>query len=239
VKRSRILVADSLPIFRSGVRTLLSREKEFETLEAANLDELLFGVTESCPDVALIDLELQPLGGIAAVRRVAMEFPTRVVVWSFDPDPQTVLSAICAGACGYLHKRISSRGLVRSLHGVARGEAPLARDLAMLMIEGLHGLEQREKARDEAFNLSAREREVLGLLATGARNKQIAAQLFISEFTVKRHVQNILRKLGLPSRKAAAAFYWSAFEPLVAVSGTGVKGGPNASVGAGSGNKPW
>jgi DNA-binding NarL/FixJ family response regulator len=105
---------------------------------------------------------------------------------------------------------------------VARGEAPLARDLTMLMIEGMHGLEQPAGGRDDAFGLSVREREVLGVLATGARNKQIAAQLLISEFTVKRHVQNILRKLGLPSRQAAAAFYWSVFDQFLAVKRSGV-----------------
>jgi DNA-binding NarL/FixJ family response regulator len=98
------------------------------------------------------------------------------------------------------------------LRGVSRGEAPLARDLATLMIGAMHGLEERDRAREKAAALSAREREVLAYVAQGARNRQIAQALFISEFTVKRHMQNILQKLGLPSRRAAAAFYLSAFD---------------------------
>jgi DNA-binding NarL/FixJ family response regulator len=82
-----------------------------------------------------------------------------------------------------------------------------------MMIEALHGYDEEARARDKAAILSAREREVLDLVSQGARNKQVAAALTISEFTVKRHMQNILEKLELPSRRAAAAFYTTAFTP--------------------------
>src|SRR6202011_2905096 len=121
------------------------------------------------------------------------------------------LSAVRSGADGYLHKEISPAGLIRSLRGVVDGEAPLSRDLATMMIDALHAVEKQASARERAAVLSVREREVLNFVARGARNKEIAAALFISEFTVKRHMQNILHKLELPSRRAAAAFYWSAF----------------------------
>jgi two-component system NarL family response regulator len=98
--------------------------------------------------------------------------------------------------------------------------------LATRLIDALHGLEERERVLARADLLSHREREVLALVARGARNKEIAAALFISEFTVKRHVQNILEKLELPSRTAAAAFYRSVFEadpppPAIATDGAG------------------
>ena len=99
---------------------------------------------------------------------------------------------------------------MRALRGIVQGEAPLSRDLASLMIDALHGSEERVRARDRAGILSSREREVLDLVAQGARNKQIASMLTISEFTAKRHVQNILQKLELPSRRAAATFYLTA-----------------------------
>jgi DNA-binding NarL/FixJ family response regulator len=134
-----------------------------------------------------------------------------MVVWSFDPAPQTVLDAVRAGASGYLHKEIAPQGLVRSLRGIVRGEAALARDLACRMIEALHRLEKTQRARERAAALSVREREVLSLVAGGARNRQVATALTISEFTVKRHMQNILEKLGVPSRRAAAALYRSAY----------------------------
>jgi DNA-binding NarL/FixJ family response regulator len=135
-----------------------------------------------------------------------------MIVWSFAPSRETVFAAIRAGASGYLHKEISPVGLLRSLRGVVRGEAPLSRDLAGLMIEGLRGFERRNQARDRLASLSAREREVLALAAHGARNRQIADALSISEFTVKRHMQNILHKLGLPTRGAAAGYYKAAYE---------------------------
>jgi DNA-binding NarL/FixJ family response regulator len=220
VRGTRVLVADSVPIFRSGVRNLLAREGEFDVLEVATLHELVDAVRDDCPEIALVDLDLPPDGGIAAVERLAQRCSTHMIVWSFDPTRETVLAAIRAGASGYLHKEISPPGLVRSLRGALDGEAPLARDLASLMIDALHGLEERANARERATRLSAREREVLDLVARGARNREIASALVISEFTVKRHMQNILQKLELPSRRAAAAFYQSAFglEPGVAVS---------------------
>jgi two-component system nitrate/nitrite response regulator NarL len=215
VKRTSILVADSLTIFRAGVRNLLERESDFEVIEAGSLEEVVRQIEGPCPDIALIDLELPPDGGVAAVAKLAQRCQTYMIVWSFAPTRETVLSAVRAGASGYLHKEISPAGLVRSLRGVVRGEAPLSRDLATLMIEALHGYDEQTRAREKAAVLSAREREVLDLVSQGARNKQIAAVLSISEFTVKRHMQNILEKLELPSRRAAAAFYASAFSHRV------------------------
>src|SRR5581483_7926859 len=110
----------------------------------------------------------------------------------------------------FLHKAISQQGLVRALRGAARGEAPLQRDIASMMIDAIHGSDERADARGRVALLSAREREVLERVAHGARNKEVAAVLGISEFTVKRHVQNILQKLVLPSRGAAASFYRAA-----------------------------
>jgi DNA-binding NarL/FixJ family response regulator len=211
MRRTRILVADPLRIFRAGVRNLLARESDFEVVEAGTFDEVLAAIEDDCPDIALIDLELQPLGGVAAVQRLARQCSTFTIVWSFEPSRETVLSAVRSGAHGYLHKEISPDGLVRALRGAVRGEAPLSRDLATLMIDELHGMDERTRARDRAAALSSREREVLDLVAQGARNKQIAASLVISEFTVKRHVQNILQKLELPSRRAAATLYGTAF----------------------------
>ena len=211
MRRTRILVADSLAIFRAGVRNLLARESDFEVVEAGTLEEVLAAVEQECPDIALIDLELPPLGGVAAVQRLARQCSAHMIVWSFEPSRDTVLSAVRSGAHGFLHKEISPEGLVRALRGAVQGEAPLSRDLASLMIDALHGLDARARARDRATVLSSREREVLDLVAQGARNKQIAASLVISEFTVKRHVQNILQKLELPSRRAAATFYGTAF----------------------------
>jgi DNA-binding NarL/FixJ family response regulator len=211
VRRTRILIADAVPIFSTGVRNLLLRESDFHVLEAGDLAEVEALAGPGCPDIALVDLDLPPSGGLPAAAYLTRVCATKTIVWSFTPSPQAVFAAIRAGAIGYLHKEISPKGLVRALRGVARGEAPLARDLATLMIDALHGSEERANARERLATLSAREREVLQLVAGGAQNKQIAAQLVISEFTVKRHMQNILQKLDLPSRRAVAHLYRTVF----------------------------
>jgi two-component system, NarL family, response regulator LiaR len=209
--RTRVVIADPLALFRSGVREVLASESDFTAVEVANLDELMNVARHGSADVALVDLELPPDGGIAAVRRLAELTSLYTILWSSAPDRETVLNAIRAGASGYLDKDLSPEGLIRSLRGLESGEAPLSRALATRLIEALHGLRENEQIAEQAALLSPREREVLDLVAHGARNKEIAATLVISEFTVKRHVQNILEKLGLPSRRAAAAFHHAAF----------------------------
>jgi two-component system, NarL family, nitrate/nitrite response regulator NarL len=217
VRRTRILVADPLRIFRSGVRNLLARESDFEVIEAGSLDEVLVAIEGDCPEIALIDLELPPFGAVEAVERLRRLCKTYTIVWSFEPTRETVLAAVRAGASGYLRKEISPQGLVRSLRGVMHGEAPLSRDLATLMIDAIHRHEDGDRSRERLSVLSQREREILHYLARGARNRQIAYELTISEFTVKRHVQNILGKLELASRRAAGDFYTHAQEQFATV----------------------
>jgi two-component system nitrate/nitrite response regulator NarL len=200
-----------MSLFRTGVRNLLVRESDLAVLEAGSLAEAVAVARSARPDMALVDLELPGDGGIETVARLAEEGVTRSIVWSLDPSPDSVLAAIRAGASGFLDKRVSTDGLVRALRGLDEGEAPLSRGLALRMIEEMHGLDRRERARKRAALLSRREHEVLSMVAHGARNREIAETLSISEFTVKRHVQNILQKLGVASRDAAAGFYRTAF----------------------------
>lgn len=212
MRRTSIVVADAGQIFRAGVKHLLGHESDFEVFEASSLPELAETLAAQAPDIAIVDLELPPSGGIDAVAQLAPLHETRMIVWGFDATNDAVLAAITSGAKGFLQKEISPAGFIRSLRGVVRGEAPLSRGLATLMIDAVHGLEQRDRVRERAVALSSREREVLALVARGARNREIAEELSISEFTVKRHMQNILHKLDLPSRRAAGLFYQSAFE---------------------------
>jgi two-component system, NarL family, response regulator LiaR len=207
VRTTRILVADSATVLRVAVRTVLDSEKDFVVVEARDLADVESAAASEVPDVALVDLDLPPRGGIAAVKELVAAGCRETIVWGFRSDRALVFAAIRAGAKGFLHKEISPQGLVRALRGAARGEAPLSRDLVSLVIDAVHNMDVGERARERTSSLSGREREVLGLVADGARNKQIASTLAISEFTVKRHVQNILQKLELPTRHAAAAYY--------------------------------
>jgi two-component system nitrate/nitrite response regulator NarL len=219
VKRTRVLVADPVRIFRAGVRNLLWREHDFEVIEAAELADLE-ALTDDCPDIALIDLQFPPFGAVTALNWLRNRCDAYTIVWSLKPSREAVLDALGAGADGYLCKEISRAGLVRSLRGAAQGEAALSRELTMFVVEELRGLEQRDRTRERIYLLSSREREILHYVAQGLRNRQIAATLSISEYTVKRHIQNILGKLDLASRGAAAEFYREAV------------GGGRAAVGA-------
>jgi len=211
MSRTRVLIADSFPLFRGGVRHLLGHEGDFDVVESTDLASTIAVARTTRPQVALVDLLLPPGGAVAAIRELSEICDARSIVWSFGPTQDIVLNAVRAGAAGFLDKRVSGAGLVRALRGLSHGEAPISRNLTTLMIDALHGLDRRERARERARLLSARELEVLGLMARGAGNREIGAALLVSEFTAKRHVQNILGKLELRTRGAAAAFYETAF----------------------------
>src|SRR5215210_1033664 len=161
--RTTVLVADALPILRAGVHKLLSREGDFDVLEAGDLDELARLAGRRRPEIAIVDADLPPTGALGALELLA-ESGTNVVVWSFQPTPADVLAAVRAGASGYLHKRISADGLARALRGLTRGEAPLARDMASLMIAALQRDGDRISAVERTARLTDREREVLALI---------------------------------------------------------------------------
>ena len=204
MRRTRVLLVDPLPLFRAGVRLHLEQESDFDVSEVGRLRELR---SVEPPDIALVD------SSFAGV--IELLGDAHVIIWSFAPDPHEVLAAIQAGAHGYLRKEISVAGLVRALRALPRGEAPLSRDLVGAMIEALHRQEAHGQLEARLALLSAREREVLELIASGTRNYGIAESLSISEFTVKRHVQNILGKLGVPSRGAAGAIFRAALDETV------------------------
>ncbi|MHB8643446.1 MAG: LuxR C-terminal-related transcriptional regulator [Gaiellaceae bacterium] len=209
---TRVLVADAMPMFGAGVNGLLEQQDDFESVQVQSLAEALDLIALFQPDIVLVDLDLPPAGGIEAVERItAADDSVMSIVWSLQPSRDAVLNAIRAGAKGFMRKDTSPDGLLRALRGVSRGEAPLSRELVQLMIEALHGLDNRQRALELAGRLSGREQEVLMMVAEGARNREIAGALAISEFTVKRHVQNILHKLGMASRNSAAAFYRNTF----------------------------
>jgi DNA-binding NarL/FixJ family response regulator len=208
MRRARLLLAERQPIFRVGLRAFLERESDFEVVETGALEGVYAISGDRAADIAIVDLELPPEGGIPAVTALA-EAGIAALVWGFSPQPAQILAAVRAGAVGSLDKCIAPAGLLRALRGVARGEAPLSREVTALVVAELRDAEKRTQAEVRASRLSERETEVLELIAEGAPTREVASLLLISEFTVKRHVQNILAKLDLPSRAAAAAFYRS------------------------------
>lgn len=203
-----LVLADGLTMFRSGVRSVLEREGGFDVVEVADANGLL-RMASRRPFAVLTDWQLPPAGALAVLPEIAEDVP--VVVWSNDPAPEAVTDAVRAGASGFLSKRISAAGLIRALRGIPEGEAPLSRDLTRMLIETVRTRGEAEPAPAKLNVLSQREREVLSLVAQGWNNRDIAQELSISQFTAKRHVQNILTKLDLPSRAAAAALYGRSF----------------------------
>lgn len=213
MKRTTVLVADGASIFRSAVRSLLARASDLEVFDAATGDEAVSTAAELRPAVALVDLALPPDGGIETIRRLAAVSPaTTRIAWGKEADPDVVLAAVRAGANGFLEKDIGIEGLVRALRGTEVGEAAFSRTGTAALVGSLHTLDARQRARERASHLTTRERQILTLVASGLRNRDIGADLFISELTVKRHVQNILRKLDQTSRRGAADFYLSSVE---------------------------
>jgi len=204
-----LLLGDAVTIFRAGVRSVLEREGDFRVAEVADANALLRVASEGRSFAALVDWHLPPGGALAVLPELAPYVP--VVVWSNDPDAESIAEAVRAGAAGFLSKNISASGLIRALRGIPHGEAPLSRDLTRLLIEAVRTRGEADVIPGRLTVLSQREREVLSLVAQGWNNRDIAQNLRISQFTAKRHVQNILMKLDLPSRAAAAAVYGRSF----------------------------
>jgi DNA-binding NarL/FixJ family response regulator len=203
-----LALADSFTLFRIGLRIVIDEAQDFAVSEAGSLeglDTLLSAAPP--PDLALVDLDLPP-GGAADALMLLRRNNVLPIVWARRDrlSPELVFGLVRAGAMGVLPKEISPAGLLRALRGAIDGEAALGRDVALLLVSGLQGA---SATAGVARHLSSRELEVLGLVADGGANKEIAERLGLSEFTVKRHIQNILRKLGARSRWEASASYLS------------------------------
>lgn len=200
----RVLVVDDHPVVRHGLRTFLSSRDGIEVVGEAGDGEAAVAEAERLrPDVVLIDLVMPGSGGVAAIRQLVEVLPTAkvLVLTSFSSDDQ-VIPAVQAGAAGYLLKDVAPAELEAAVLAVARGEALLdPQVVAPVMAE----LAQPERSRTPAVHdLTPRELEVLRLLAGGRSNRQLAAELFVSEKTVKTHVSSILAKLRLADRTQAA-----------------------------------
>ena len=199
----RILIVDDHPVVRDGLRGMLASDPDFDVVGDASDGADALSMAEALgPDVILMDLRMPGLGGAAAIRKLnELDMPARVLVLTTYDSDSDVVPALEAGATGYLLKDTPREDLVRAIHAAARGEAVLAPSVATRLVSQL-----RAPAHDV---LSERELEVLRLIAQGETNRGAAAQLFISEATVKTHLLHIYEKLGVGDRAAAVA---SAYE---------------------------
>ncbi len=203
----RILLVDDHEVVRLGLKALLSRHPRFEVIgEAGTADDAVEKARVHKPDVIVMDIRLAGKSGIDATREIVAARPeTKVIILTSFADDDLLMEAVAAGATGYVLKQIGSDDLVRALESVARGEALL--DPAMMNKAFARLREAARKDRGDAFKmLTEQEVKIIGLVAQGRTNREIAGELFLSEKTVRNYVSWFLGKLGLSHRSQAAAY---------------------------------
>ena len=203
----RLLVVDDHEVVRQGLVALIDRREKFQVVaEAGSVEEALDAARRFQPDLVIMDVRLPDGSGIEACREIRAEMPaTRVVMLTSYPDEEAVLSAIIAGASGYLLKQIRARDLVNALEAVGRGESLLDSAVTEKVLERVRRIASGTYT-DELAQLTAQEQKILQLVAEGKTNKEIASEVFLSDKTVKNYVSSILSKLNLQRRAQAAAF---------------------------------
>ncbi|MFN8619516.1 MAG: response regulator transcription factor [Chloroflexota bacterium] len=203
----RLLVVDDHEVVRQGLVALLDRRENFQVVaEAGTVAESIEMAQRYQPDLVVMDVRLPDGSGIEACRDIRAEHPaTRVVMLTSYPDEEAVLSAIVAGASGYLLKQVRARDLVAALEAVGRGESLLDPAVTEKVLDRVRRI-ATSAYTDELAQLTAQEQKILLLVAEGKTNKEIASEVFLSDKTVKNYVSSILSKLNLQRRAQAAAF---------------------------------
>jgi len=206
-RQLRLLIVDDHEVVRQGLASLLDRRPNFQVVaEAGTVEEAVAQARRHRPDIVVMDVRLPDGSGVEACREIRAELPeTRVVMLTSFPDDEAVLSAIVAGAAGYLLKQIRARDLVSALEAVGRGESLLDPAVTEKVLARVRQIASGE-IHDELAGLTPQERKILMLVAEGKTNKEIAGEIFLSDKTVKNYVSSILAKLNLERRAQAAAF---------------------------------
>lgn len=206
----RVLVVDDHALFREGLVSLLNAQADIQVIGEANdgLEALVLARTLR-PDVVLMDINMPGTDGIEATRLIKRELPeTYVLILTVRDDDEKLFQAIKSGAQGYLLKTIRAQELIDMLHAAQRGEPTISPPLANRILNEFRRLAPSTTV--SSFNppilepLTARERQVLDLVARGATDREIAQELVISVYTVKAHMRSILNKLQVSSRQQAA-----------------------------------
>ena len=200
-----LLIADDQPLFRAGLARLLNDDPRVEVVgEAADGEEAVRLTAKLKPDVVLMDLRMPNLDGIEATRLITQADPALkvIVLTTFDSDSQ-VLQALQAGASGFALKDATPEAIMGAIEAVMAGNRVMASQIAQQVLDMLTGVKSRKDFYD---GLTAREVEILGLMAGGLANKQLAYKLGISEKTVRNHISNMYEKLGIYDRTQAVLY---------------------------------
>ena len=198
----RVLLADDQALVRAGFRMILGAEPGIEVVgEAADGAEGVARAEELQPDVVLMDVKMPGMDGVDALRRLReLNNPARVLIVTSFTEQRTVVPALRAGAAGYVYKDVDPDALAGAIRSVHAGHILLQPEVAGALLSQ----EEANSGQGRGGSLTEREREVLGLIADGRSNREIARALVLSEKTVKTHVSNILMKLDLADRTQAA-----------------------------------
>ncbi|MFN8006524.1 MAG: response regulator transcription factor [Terriglobia bacterium] len=201
VKPIRILLADDHTIMRKGLRLLLERQPEFEIVsEASDGRQTLEQAEATNPDIVILDIAMPVLNGIDVAERIRAMLPqTAIVILSMHSDESYVLRALKAGARGYLLKDSAEDDLIHAIHAVSEGKAFFSPEISKMLAEDFVR-EMRARGSEDSYELlTAREKEILHLLAEGKSNKDIADLLNLSVYTVESHRKNLQGKLNVHS----------------------------------------
>jgi DNA-binding NarL/FixJ family response regulator len=208
--QTSVVIAYGNRLFREGLRQVLTGEKEIKIVgEAVNEEQAVHIVSELKPDIMLIDMAFVDVDKVEIIPSIREKSPnTKSLILSASSDEEKIFKALKAGARGYLSKDSGVPDLVKSIQSVRRGELWLERQLMAKFIDGTLVANSREEDQEEATieKLTQREEEVLGCLTKGCTNKEIADSLFISERTVKSHLNNIFRKIHVTRRLQAILY---------------------------------
>lgn len=205
----RILVVDDHSLFRDGLVSLLKAAGYEIAGEAGNGEDALHETARLNPDLVLMDMHMPGMGGLDALKRLHEEMPkTRVVMLTVSDKEEDLIAAIESGANGYLLKNLDARAFIAHLRRLESGDVAVSSEMTGRLLSHIarRAREEERNPRGAGIDLSAREVELLKLLAQGLSNKSIALRLSISENTVKYHVKHILQKMNLSNRAEAAAF---------------------------------
>ncbi|MEV0183594.1 response regulator transcription factor [Streptomyces sp. NPDC050625] len=205
---ARVVVADDQTVVREGIVMLLGLLPGVEVVGAAgDGEEAVKLVAELAPDVVLMDLRMPRCDGVEATRRIRAQYPgTQVVVLTTYADDESMFPALKAGARGYLTKDAGGDEIVRAVESVLSGDAGLSPSVQRRLLERLSEPEPRPERAEAPDGLTARETEVLVLIAEGLTNQEIARRLHVSTATVKTHINNLFAKTGLKDRAQAVRY---------------------------------
>ncbi len=204
-EKIRIVVADDHPVVRDGLVAILSTQEDFDIVaEATNGKDLILKARQFTPDIVMTDIEMPEVDGVQAIQQIRHYLPdTQFIVFTaFDTD-ERIISAVQAGAKGYLLKGAPRDDIFRAVRIVSRGGSLLEPDVASKLLQHISGQTGKTPNEELPEPLTEREQEVLAHLAQGMKNKDIAVELFITERTVKFYVSAILGKLGASNRTEA------------------------------------